>query len=110
MIARTLAIDPETSGVLSSLCLPAEARDSTRIIFLRLLTASNAGSVGWHHRFLEPIDTAGLDTGDEAACRAVYEDVRGAVQAGMAALQARKAGLLKALENSPRRMNMQDIH
>lgn len=50
----------------------------------------SVGSAGRHCRFLEPIDTAGLDTGDEAACRAIYEDVRGAVQSGMAALQARK--------------------
>ena len=62
-------------------------------------------------RFLEPVDTAGLDTTDEAACRAIYEDVRGAVEGGMAALQVLDihipfvAGLgsCQPLEHGPRR-------
>ena len=38
---------------------------------------------------MDPVDTAGLDTTDEAKCRAIYEGVRGAVEGGMAALQVR---------------------
>ncbi len=41
-------------------------------------------------RFLDPVDTAGLETTDEAKCRAIYEGVRGAVEGGMAALQVRQ--------------------
>ena len=55
-------------------------------------------------RFLEPVDTAGLDTTDEAKCRAIYADVRGAVEGGMAALQVRQEDWIRVRMRSGSRV------